>query len=207
MLRLRHSPVAPAPDRHLSTDPGRLETPLLDYRFAAEDLNGTDTKMSRATPLLSLVLLVSAVPLAAESATVLHLDRSVEIERTLPDPTDLWVPPSDLERVSGFVLKPEGACLDDLCVPVRQDGDSDIFVRRSGEGWLNVTELADRLEQKYAFDSEHRVWSFGEVPATRAAFHDRAIAPDFSLPDREGNLVRLSDFRGKKVMLLSWASW
>ncbi|MCZ6597977.1 MAG: redoxin domain-containing protein [Planctomycetota bacterium] len=33
------------------------------------------------------------------------------------------------------------------------------------------------------------------------------LAPDFALPDRHGNLVRLSDFRGKKVLLYTWASW
>jgi peroxiredoxin len=32
-------------------------------------------------------------------------------------------------------------------------------------------------------------------------------APDFSLPNMEGELIRLSDFRGKKVLLLTWASW
>ncbi len=33
------------------------------------------------------------------------------------------------------------------------------------------------------------------------------LAPDFALPDREGRTVRLSDFRGKRVLLLTWASW
>ena len=32
-------------------------------------------------------------------------------------------------------------------------------------------------------------------------------APDFALPDRNGKIVRLSDFRGKKVVLVTWASW
>ena len=41
----------------------------------------------------------------------------------------------------------------------------------------------------------------------RSAFLDRAQAPDFALPDRQGNIVHLSDFRGKKVLLLAWASW
>ncbi len=32
------------------------------------------------------------------------------------------------------------------------------------------------------------------------------MAPDFALEDREGNVVRLSDFRGKKVLIVTWAS-
>jgi len=33
------------------------------------------------------------------------------------------------------------------------------------------------------------------------------IAPDFTLPDADGNLVSLSSFRGKYVLLDFWASW
>ena len=33
------------------------------------------------------------------------------------------------------------------------------------------------------------------------------LAPDFELPARDGRPVRLSDFRAKKVLLLTWASW
>lgn len=32
-------------------------------------------------------------------------------------------------------------------------------------------------------------------------------APDFALPNRDGNLVHLSDFRGKHVMLFNFSSW
>ena len=32
-------------------------------------------------------------------------------------------------------------------------------------------------------------------------------APEFSLNDLEGNTVRLSDFKGKTVVLVFWASW
>jgi peroxiredoxin len=32
-------------------------------------------------------------------------------------------------------------------------------------------------------------------------------APDFTLPDLEGRRHSLSDQRGKKVLLVTWASW
>lgn len=166
-------------------------------------------RMRASVPTWLLVLAVTSTStvFAEPAATALYLNRTVPIDEVLPDPTDLWVQPADLTRINDFELKPEGACLGDLCVPVRQDRDSAIFVRRNDRPWINVTELADRLQQGWVGDLENRVWSFGQVPSTRSALLTAAIAPDFELPDREGNLVRLSDFRGKKVLLLTWASW
>jgi peroxiredoxin len=36
---------------------------------------------------------------------------------------------------------------------------------------------------------------------------DRKFAPDFSLKDADGKVVRLSDYRGKAVLLNFWATW
>ncbi len=142
-----------------------------------------------------------------QSATVLYNERVVELERTLPDATELWVTPQDLTRVNDFVLKPEGACLAELCIPVLQDRDSDMYVTRSDQGWFNLTGLADKLQQAYVSDFEDGVWSFGAMPLERQSFLRGGMAPDFEMADRDGNLVKLSDFRGKKVLLLTWASW
>ena len=163
----------------------------------------------RKMTLLVATVAVALTPAwaAAQAVTVLYDDREIEVERTLADPNDLWILPADLPEVNGFELKPEGACLDELCVPVRQDQDSEMYVTRRGEGWFNVTELARRLEQAYVADHDQGVWSFGEIPVTRTSFVRSAMAPDFELPNREGEFVRLSDFRGKKVLIITWASW
>lgn len=148
-----------------------------------------------------------ATTVTAQDATVLYNERVVAIDQTLPDASDLWVQPDDLTRINDFVLKPEGACLDDLCIPVLQDRDSDMYVTRGGQGWFNVTGLADKLQQAHVTDYDDGIWSFGAMPLERRAFLRGGEAPDFALPDRNGNIVRLSDFRGKKVLLLTWASW
>lgn len=143
----------------------------------------------------------------ANAVTVLCNDNVVEVENTLADPTDLWVSPADLTRINGFELKPEGACLDSICIPLKQDADSESFVRRDGKPWVNVTTLARKLEQPFVVDRDSGIWSFGAIPATRGSFLTSGAAPDFALEDRQGKMVRLQDYRGKKVLLVTWASW
>ena len=75
---------------------------------------------SRMLAVLAAMTVLAPFAAAAAPVTVLYDDKVVEVERTLPDADDLWVAPEDLPRVNGFELKPEGACLDELCVPVRQ---------------------------------------------------------------------------------------
>jgi hypothetical protein len=156
--------------------------------------------------LIAVGLLLCSLPVFA-GVTVLYEHRAIPVQETLADPTDLWIRTGELTRVNGFELKPEGACIDDICVPVRQDQDSDIFITRSGQSWFNIAELADRLQQPYAVDYDQSVWSFGAIPVQRSSFVDDGIAPEFVLPDVDGEVHALSDFKGKKIMLLTWASW
>ena len=43
----------------------------------------------------------------------------------------------------------------------------------------------------------------GRIPAPREGF----LAPDFALQDAQGQTVRLSDLRGRPVLVNLWASW
>jgi peroxiredoxin len=43
----------------------------------------------------------------------------------------------------------------------------------------------------------------GEIPAPRQGF----LAPDFQLPDAQGNIIQLSALRGQPVLVNFWASW
>jgi hypothetical protein len=117
----------------------------------------------------------------------------------------LWVSPEDLTRINGFVLKPEGACLDELCIPIRSG--SNLLKTLDGASWFNVAAFADLLEQSYVVDEQSRVWSFGEIPAAREAMLASAQAPDFELLDRQGKVVRMADYKGKKALVITWSSW
>ena len=139
--------------------------------------------------------------------TVIANGNVFKIESTLADVNDLWISADDFTRINGFVLKPEGACYESICIPIRQDDDNDLHVTRDDKHWFNATEFAKRIQQPVVADRESGVWSFGMVPAARESFLESAEAPDFELKDRQGNIVRLSDLRGKKVIVTTWASW
>ena len=162
----------------------------------------------RTTGLLSAAALLSMIATAdAGEAVALSGGKTIPIANALVDKGDLWVTPADLPKISGFELKPEGACLAEICVPVDQAKDSAIFLRKDGQEYLNASELARKINQSVVADEANAVWSFGEVPANMNGYLKSAVAPDFELKDRKGNTVKLSDFRGKKVVLVTWASW
>jgi AhpC/TSA family len=132
--------------------------------------------------------------------TILYGDRVITIQPSQIEGEDLWIAPDDLTRVNGFVLKPSGACLDDICIPVNRE-----LMRENSS--FNLTGFAKKNGQSFVTDQAARVWSFGEITAAHGSYFNDGIAPDFSLPDRTGKKISLKDFRGKKVLLFTWASW
>ena len=115
----------------------------------------------------------------------------------------LWLSGDDLNRVSGWEFKPQGFCKGDVCVPV-PDARKNEF---AADGRYNLAALANLLGQPVVTDAEHHAWCFGEAAAERKRALTSLDAPDFSLPDLDGKMHSLSDYRGKKVFVVSWASW
>jgi hypothetical protein len=144
-----------------------------------------------------------ATPVHPEgSTTVLYRGRRITLSRT-GEGQGLLVNPEDLPEINGFTLKPEGACYEDLCVPV---GDG-LVIEQGGDTWFNLTAFADMLGQPYVADTRARVWSFAELPAHRESMLVDAMAPDFEVTDREGQVVRMADLKGKKALIVTWSSW
>ena len=138
--------------------------------------------------------------------TVLCSNGTVEIEGAHSDSRGLWIPASELPRI-GWELRPEGACRGDLCVPIPKGRERE-FVRDDASGkYFNLTELADLRSQPVACTERGDVYAIGEPSDERASLLRGGAAPDFALPDLAGRTHRLSDYRGQKVFLVSWASW
>ena len=140
---------------------------------------------------------------ASAAATVLYNDRTVMLDRVGRDPAQaaeaLWVRKRDLPRINDFELKPQGACRADLCIPIPKS-----MIRGD---YFNLTAFAKKAGQPVVAEPGARVWSLGEMQALGGGFVTSRVAPDFAVPDRAGRPVHLSQFRGKKVLVVTWASW
>jgi hypothetical protein len=136
------------------------------------------------------------------SVTVLYQGRAITLCET-GDGDNLLIKPKDLGRINGFELKREGACYADMCIPL----DDELLLTREGEEWFDLSAFAGLLGQAYVVDREAGVWSFAEIPAKRQNMLVDAMAPDFELTDRKGNVVRMADFKGKKALIVTWSSW
>ena len=148
--------------------------------------------------------------------TVLHEQRETHWPDAVAQGDELWLDAAAIEQATGWTWKPEGLCCGDTCVPLPRaaqlqggDGERDsdsqsAFVR---EGRLNLAAMWRRCGQPVVHDIASRAWVLGTGAAQRGAALATLQAPDFALPDLQGRERRLSEYRGRKVFLATWASW
>jgi hypothetical protein len=138
-------------------------------------------------------------------ATVIYDDVTTELF-TRNEAGQLWIDSGDLNRATRFELKPQGVCRGALCYPLPQSKQSAFLRDESGKSWFNLTAFAKLMSQSVAHDVAYSTWYFGVRSDQRQQLASLE-APDFTLPDIDGTLHSLSNFRGKKVFLVTWASW
>jgi hypothetical protein len=135
--------------------------------------------------------------------TIIYGNKTSLVNSAVIEGGNLWISNADLSLATGWELKPQGACLGDRCVPIPAGRESE-FVR---PGLFNLSTLARHLGQPSVYDEQHDLWSFSEAPEEIGNRLRSLEAPDFSLPDLDGKFHSLSDYRGQKILLMSWASW
>ena len=138
--------------------------------------------------------------------TVLGTGREITVARDDGRPSDeLWLATSDLEGATGWSLKAEGLCRDGTCAIVEPTLRARLFDAERDA--VCASGLWEALGRPVLHDASRSVWMLGEGADDRRAGLETLEAPDFTLPDIEGKLHSLSDFRGRKVFLATWASW
>jgi peroxiredoxin len=113
----------------------------------------------------------------------------------------ILVPPAALEAATGWVLKPEGLCRGPVCVPVR---DRDALLV---DGAIDVAAFAAALHRPAVVDAAEAVVAIGVPASERVAAMESLDAPDFELPDLEGEPFRYSSLGKRKTIVVTWASW
>src|SRR2546422_11570769 len=115
----------------------------------------------------AMICLPAAInALAAETGhrTVIYDNRTTEVGpgRATLDTDALWVTLADLKLATGFVIKPQGVCRDELCFPIPKARSSAFLFKQGSITWFNLSEFARLLRQPIAREKE--VWYFGPRP-------------------------------------------
>ncbi len=132
--------------------------------------------------------------------TLIDETRSHAIDATVRDGRILLAPET-IRDALGWSLEERGLCRGDECVPVRDR------VALVGSEGIDLEALARTLDRPLALDLDEGVAALAASSAERSARLQTLEAPDFTLPDLDGKMHSLRDHRGKKVLLVAYASW
>jgi len=122
-----------------------------------------------------------------------------------------YVAAPELERNAGIAIKtlPGSdavvACSENRCARVKGS------LREGDVALINVAELTKALSFSARFSDDRRQVQFKSEPAPftddGAVTRVGDLAPNFRVARLDGSPVSLADFRGKRVLIQSWASW
>lgn len=102
----------------------------------------------------------------------------------------------EIHELTGWELKPEGACRGAECVPLP---DLDIDER------IDITDFAEAMGMPVASEPGLGAWALGRRAS--GSVLESAVCPPVVLEDFGGDAFDLASLRGRKVLLVAWASW
>ncbi len=112
------------------------------------------------------------------------------------------IKPSDLFEQTGWEIKPQGACKEERCVPLPP---GTVVDNRQGRH-VDLNLFARAMNMPLVHDDRSGLWALGSEAGGKAL--TSVQAPDFTLPDIvTGTPFQFSSLRGKKVLVVAWASW
>ena len=132
--------------------------------------------------------------------TLIDAGRAVDVDARV-DGGRVLLTEDALREALGWELHDGTLCNDAMCVPLPAGSPL------AAGGPLDLAAVADVLDRPLALDAEERAAYLGASARDRADALASLIAPDFTLPDLAGRPHTLAEQRGKKVLLVVWASW
>jgi hypothetical protein len=132
--------------------------------------------------------------------TIIDAGRVVEVAGRVAGDRVL-LSPEALRDGLGWEVHDDTLCNDAMCVPLPAGSPL------TSGGPIDLAHVAGALERPLAVDIDERAAYLGTSARERASALASLHAPDFTLPDLAGRRHRLSEYRGKKVLLVAWASW
>lgn len=105
------------------------------------------------------------------------------------------VPAVELERTTGWQLKAEGLCRAERCVQLASVSTDAI----------DLADVASALGMPLVAEPRAGLWALGSEVGGRALA--TALLPDLELPDLDGRPFRFASLRGRKAVIVAWASW
>ena len=114
---------------------------------------------------------------------------------------EAYIPSENIEGVLGWELKTEGLCKGNVCIPLGDKVDS------NSNDSFNLSHLAALVGRPSLTASDVGAVTIGLPYNVRSEALTKRVAPDFSLPDISGVDRALSDWAGKKRLLVAFSSW
>lgn len=108
----------------------------------------------------------------------------------------LYIDRAEFAAGTGWQLKPEGACKGSICIPLDPAPGNPV----------DVAQVARQMGLPLVHDRDAGLYALGPEAVNGRALTS-AEAPELTLPDLSGHPFRLSDLRGRKVLLYAWAPY